>query len=362
MCCSGLIADEVAMRRMKLLPVLTVFCCSILLSAQQTRPAVETNVPNFVTVGRPFPIKIYIEPPAKRPVQVEVEDANGDDIEFSEKKVIIKPGQTKRILGTFKNQPPAGITYIDATADGYDDDPNLVMTEFTGHLQPNFQGFVPYDSPATMTMVIVDQNGNPILLNDAAKLHISSTDAVILGAKDDTGLDLEIGPGSKSSPEFQIRPKSIAGGTVHVNAVLKLPDYPMILSGGDFAFSAEPVWWLPLLLAIAGGALHGFYKLFRLPAKNLKGLLSRQSFVILVGSGIAGIIGYLFAHLDLLGLKLDPNVLRTYPLVGFLFSYIGFEALLPQQLRPKRHGNPEDAEDETSTTVDENVAQTGSAS
>jgi hypothetical protein len=59
--------------------------------------------------------------------------------------------------------------------------------------------------------------------------------------------------------------------------------------------------------------------------------LLSKSFGILVGRALAGLIGYFFAHLDLLGLKLDPNVLRSYPLIGFLFSYFGFEVLLPKR-------------------------------
>ena len=38
------------------------------------------------------------------------------------------------------------------------------------------------------------------------------------------------------------------------------------------------------------------------------------------------------ANLDFLGRELDPSVLRTYVLVGFLFSYFGLEVLLSGRL------------------------------
>lgn len=46
---------------------------------------------------------------------------------------------------------------------------------------------------------------------------------------------------------------------------------------------------------------------------------------------VAGLLAYLTANLDLLGLKLDPNLLRTYPLLGFLFSYIGIDKVFSRQ-------------------------------
>jgi hypothetical protein len=33
----------------------------------------------------------------------------------------------------------------------------------------------------------------------------------------------------------------------------------------------------------------------------------------------------------MLGFKLDPTILRSYPIIGFLFSYFGFEVLIPRK-------------------------------
>lgn len=51
---------------------------------------------------------------------------------------------------------------------------------------------------------------------------------------------------------------------------------------------------------------------------------------------LAGIIAWLFADFDILGIKLDPHVLRTYPLLGFLFSYIGIDVLLRGRFAAKQ--------------------------
>ena len=68
--------------------------------------------------------------------------------------------------------------------------------------------------------------------------------------------------------------------------------------------------------------MHALYKFAK-----IKDLRMAQVWRILVTSAIAGAVAYLVAHEDILGLKLNPGVLRTYPLLGFLFSYLGFEAL-----------------------------------
>ena len=47
---------------------------------------------------------------------------------------------------------------------------------------------------------------------------------------------------------------------------------------------------------------------------------------------VVGLLAYLTANLDLLGLKLDPNVLGTYPLLGFLFAYIGIDKVFAGRL------------------------------
>jgi hypothetical protein len=311
------------------------------LRGQTTVPTITSNVPNFVKVGEAFPIRIWIDPPANKAVHMHPEETS--DIRFSPTTFDVKPGEHKRINAVIKRQNGTGIVDIRIIAAGFDDATNLTLTGFTGHLKPSFQGPLPYDSPTTMTVAIVGANGDSLLLPNDGQLQLSSSDAIILGAKQGAPLTLPVPPGSQSSQEFQIRPKNMKGGTVHLNAILTLPDYPMVLTQSDFSFSAEPVWWLPLLLAVSGGLLHGIYNTLRLPAGDI---WSRKSFWILLASGVAGVVGYLFANLDILGLKLDPNVLRTYPLLGFLFSYFGFEFLLPERLRPKNRPPNKEGQEE----------------
>jgi len=52
------------------------------------------------------------------------------------------------------------------------------------------------------------------------------------------------------------------------------------------------------------------------------------------------LLAYLTANLDLFGVKLDPNILRTYPLLGFLFAYIGIDQLFAKRFGQNQGGTP----------------------
>jgi hypothetical protein len=95
--------------------------------------------------------------------------------------------------------------------------------------------------------------------------------------------------------------------------------------------------WLPVVLALGGGLLYGIYK--ALDYTHWPPMHRLLAIGTLLGtSTIAGFVGYLIADLDLLGLKLDPNLLRTYPLLGFAVAYIGVDTLVIKRLSPPGSG------------------------
>jgi hypothetical protein len=179
---------------------------------------------------------------------------------------------------------------------------------------------------------MIDGAGKPLRLPSSMELRLASADGLL--SSDNSSwkntATLELPPGSQTSPQFQIRPTSVKGGGVHLIGTLLILGQDQVLAQQEFPLNADPAWWLPVLLAVMGGLLHGIYKIVRLPDDMSGTKRISKPFGIVAASGLAGLIGYFFAHLDLLGLKLDPNLLRSYPLIGFLFSYFGFEVLLPK--------------------------------
>lgn len=53
-----------------------------------------------------------------------------------------------------------------------------------------------------------------------------------------------------------------------------------------------------------------------------------------------GFIAWLFAPMDVLGIKLDPDILRTYLILGFALSFLGVDKVLGKALG-KKEGSTE---------------------
>jgi hypothetical protein len=100
-----------------------------------------------------------------------------------------------------------------------------------------------------------------------------------------------------------------------------------VVTQANFSLQVVPVWWLPIALAMSGSLLYWIYSFARKP------VVSSAIFPEIIAGIFGGLIAYLFAGYDLLGLKLDPNVLKTYPLLGFLFAYVGIDVLLGNRFR-----------------------------
>jgi hypothetical protein len=182
---------------------------------------------------------------------------------------------------------------------------------------------LPYEAPSTLFFRIVDSGGKPVKLDAPQKVELYSSDATITHSTSQptTGVNvLELEARETLTKQFLVHPDSAFGGNIHLTAVLKSGDD--VLTEETFVLVAQPAYLLLFALAVAGALLHAIYRINRLSPFTWHETIS-----ICVTSAIAGCLGYLVANYDLFGLKLDPHVLRTYPLLGFLLSYFGIDVL-----------------------------------
>lgn len=295
---------------------------------------VECNY--FAKVNETSQVYVSLIPPSSSKVEITMDSTWGTT--FSPSKFALAPGQRQSTIATIKKSI-SGIAWLHALAQGYDDGWCGVVVDFDGALSLSSTSALSYKSPAALTVKFVDGAGKPLRLPAALELQLESADGLLRSKNLEwtNNLTFQLPAGSQRSPEFQILSTSKAGGSVHLTGILAIEGQSAVLAQDEFSLNAEPAVWLPVLLALGGGLLHGCYKILRLQDGMSGTRLVSAAFGILVGSAIAGLIGYFFAHLDLLGLKLDPNALRSYPLIGFLFSYFGFEVLLPKR-GPKQEG------------------------
>jgi hypothetical protein len=294
----------------------------------QDKPYIVLICPYTGTVNEPFTASVYILPPPRTAISVTI-SSDTPATHFSQSQFTIKGSVKKYFTVTAKNVPRSGLLFVYANADGFDETAQDVDLGFDGHLKSSWSHPLIPEEPRTMSLEIDDKEGKPISVTGDLEVKLDSADGFFVGNKDPHSLALSIPSGSRATPQFQIQPMSLRGGDVYLSAVLTTPS-SHVLAQDQFSFPVKPVWWLPILLALLGGSLHAIYKIVRVPDDQT--ITSRGYVIISTTSLLGGFIGYLFTDFDLLGLKLDPNVLRTYVIVGFLFSYLGIEGLLSNKL------------------------------
>jgi hypothetical protein len=292
------------------------------------------STPYAGKVGEPFQIELSLDPPNAKPVEVTFEPREG--IVYPKARIIVGPGAHQFVAAKPTTLGTDGMPWIHATASGYDAGWEAINLGFLGHLKPSGVDKLPYAEPTSLTFSLVDQEGRAFRSDKELSLLVESTDAA-LQMHDQTGsLKLKLLRFANVSPQFQVTSKNLEGGAIHINTTLMYSeDYS--LDSQSFSIPSEPAWWVPIALAIGGGLLYGIYKALdfkNLPAQNVTWTIVG----LITTSGLSGVLGYLIADLDLLGLKLDPNVLRTYPLIGFLVAYIGMDTLVTDKLGIKRTG------------------------
>ena len=295
------------------------------------KPCLLITAPYKTTLGEPFQFELQVVPPADQPVSVEFEP-NG--IQYSKPSLTLKPQEHAYLTATVLTAHD-GVAWIHAHAPDYPDRFFAINAGFLGHMEPTTQGGrLAYKTATTLTLSLFDKEHKPFSADSPLKLHIESSDAILTAAKEHGPLELVIRPGDTVSPQFQVTSTSLRGGIIHLNATLAVNDHQGSLDSEAFTLPADPATWLPISLAVCGGLLCGLYRILS-SASFRKAHTVGPAAKILVTSAVAGFVGYLVADFDLLGLKLDPTVLRTYPLLGFVVAYLGIDLFMKSYLPPK---------------------------
>ncbi len=310
----------------KFFPWLSILATALLPATALCQQAPQAHHVHFTCgyieeVKKPFLVHVEILPPATTPVEIHMATGN---ITYDKNTFVLAPGQ-KEVLTATVVHTDSGLDWVHAVTKEFGEDEQsytVVNTGYLGHLKLSSTEPLPYERSTTLTLEIVDSGGKPVRMHAVQKLQLESSDAQFPAAPRATTILLPLDARAFLSSPFQIRPKSPAGGVIHVNATLKFGDD--VLTQESLVLAAQPSWLLLFGLAIVGALLHALYK----TTARMPHFTWRRAFGIGVTSFVAGCLAYLVANYDVLGLKLDPHVLRTYPLMGFLFSYFGLEVLL----------------------------------
>jgi len=215
------------------------------------KPYVSLATNALAKVGETFQVYVSLSPASKSQEKVTMDQTWGTT--FSQSTFVLGPGEEKTISATVKRSV-SGLAWIHARAVGYTDGWQAVVVDFDGGLKLNSSAKLSYGSAASLTISVIDKEGKLLRLPSTMKLHLASADGLLHSENSDWkgALDLELPPGSVSSPQFQFRPTSIQGGSLHLVGSLLIPDQPQVLTQEEFPLNADPAWWLPPLLAVTG--------------------------------------------------------------------------------------------------------------
>ncbi len=333
-------------------------------SAPSYGKALLCSVHTRVTIGKPFGIEIE-EPQAvraknepqgrglsnaQRPSSTSLDSISflsQDDLTFEPESLTLAPGQKKQIIAVLKSSQ-TGLASFSSSGTASDSCSQTIDAGFLGHLKMQ-PARLRYNTPQIMTVDVVDNSGSPLPLNVPLFLYLQTGDGFLTNRSVANGRDRSPTPGyaeavanistnASSSSQFGFTSSNIWGQTVHLRVIATTAPGRQGLTEGNFTFEADPAWWIPISLAIGGGLLYGMYSLAQ--DAELPNHWKRAVPIQIVTAIVAGLLAYLTANLDLLGLKLDPSLLRTYPLLGFLFSYIGIDRVFARQTSiNQRNGN-----------------------
>jgi len=295
--------------------------------------------PYRADLGTPFVVTVSLrgaQDDSARPLHITM-GAIGADIKYEPPSFRLNPGQRQLVNVTVKSSR-TGLAIVNAYP-GEGDEQDIcdvtIDVGFQGHLKVTALP-LSYNEAQSLNVQIVDNNEKPIAAGTQLSMELQSADADLSTSKfqpeakpNDRNplVSLDVPVGSTASLPFSIRSLNLKGGPVHLLATLKKDD--QVLTQNVFSLDTEPVWWLPIALAIGGAIVYGFYHDLEETDSNSHW---RSALPLrLLATVLAGVIAYLFADFDLLGLKLDPHLLRTYPLLGFLFSFLGVDILVSKR-------------------------------
>jgi len=276
---------------------------------------------------------------------------NDKTITYNPSHFALSPGHEQSVYVTLHpGAGSSGLVSIRAyPKDSHNWCEQIVDTGFQGHLQIADQKSLSYDEPRALDVQLLDGNNKPLGTGMSLTMEIQSADGLLSQVKQSSDdawssvLYLDMSPGASSTGQFRFKSTNIEGGPLHISAALRLMPNGVglgnVLTQNTFSYEADPVMWLPIIMAIGGAWLHALYRISQeLPGTGQVASSGSQIkgvglFIVstLLASALAGVVAWLFADFDLLGLKLDPHVLKTYPLLGFLFSYVGVDVILKKR-------------------------------
>ncbi len=306
---------------------------------------VAIDLPWAAEVDRPFTADVSLEAcgePKPAPGEhVEVRMEQTSDTEYSPRVFTLLPGSHQAVTITVKKSQ-GGLAQVIASAPPWQPVYASLDVGFAASLRPRLDDTIEAGSEQVAAFDFVDSNGHPVVLGAPVSLHLEAEKG-LLGAGADPrwskAITLSLRRGATTTPPFRLRAGASAPDRGLLAAAVMMNE-TRVLRDQQFAFTIVPQWWLQLLVGVLGGLLHATSQtLIDYSRLRRRVRLVRSAVLKLLTGALAGSFAYLLASWNILGIRVDTTSLRAFALLGFLFSYLGVDAVVRRLLpETKAHG------------------------
>jgi hypothetical protein len=308
---------------------------------------IAADLPNKVDVGDTFDLDLILVRGSRamapgETVTVFLEQT--DRIRYEPRVLTLTSDKPKTVRAHVK-EAPSGLTEIIAHA-GQNDWAPLYFTlnvGFAGQLRPNLPPTVESGRVHSLTVDVVDRDGRPLSLDAPVQVRLEVTEAEVRlasGGEWNHALQIELARGATSTPLIQVRARSWSPSSGQFRAEARINDDAVIGTSAS-PFAVTPVWWVSLLMSMLGGLLYSAYRSFKTLTDSRGMNLSVSTgatAALVISSTVAGALAFLLADWELLGIKPATTSLRGFLVLGFLFAYVGVDALLRALVPQRDHG------------------------
>ena len=314
------------------------FCClffplSVLPSdGSESLGTLEIDYPANVEKNQPFYLQIWLNPKDRNfNGIVKVIMDYTPRVKYMPQEFTLKAGERKTVRATIVKSD-SGLAVIWASAINWDPINVTVDAGFSAKLKTNLSEPIESNKPKTFIINLTDDKGGAVRLDATVNLILEASRIEMFdkqGNKWSERVELQLDKGVSSTPPMEIRSKSWGPDRGVISA--KVMSFSGPVANEIISISILPRWYLPMLMAMVGGLLHSMYQvLTRFPGSSgpFRGFLLTVAFPGLISGVLAGLLAYLLARWDVLGIKVDTTSLQGFVILGFLFSYVGIDVVL----------------------------------
>jgi len=293
---------------------------------------VEVDLPLTVMINQPFKADVVVQPCTNAPrTPIEVRMEQTGDVQYEPRVFTVMPGNHQTVEIKILKAPGGLAEIIAVPARPWLPAYISINAGFEAALKAQMDETAEAGSVQAVSIHFVDSDGMPVAVGAPVAVAVSAEKAMLRANSAvswSQELSFMVGKGGTSTPSFEVKFAASAPDRAVLSALVKINE-TLTIRDQKFSITLVPPWWLQMLVGILGGLLHATTKLMTGFSHFKRGTrFVRVACLKLFTGGFAGCLAYLLASWNILGIRVDTTSLRAFAVLGFLFSYLGVDAVM----------------------------------